>query len=162
MFFKKKNKDTSVKLRYLDGINQYTKNSIVKLTLNDDTESLDINVMLDKKPEIHLKYNQIIAVDFLSKEEIKKKSRSVCGRAMVGGLLLGQLGAIIGGMSGIKDKQYTDYTFFAVINYKSSSGETKVLNFQVLDGSMGWNKFLKELNSKIKKECECEYKEVYL
>lgn len=161
MFLKKKSKETSVKLRYLTGIDQYVKNSIVKLTLNDDTESLDINVMLDKKPEIHLKYNQIIAVDFLSKEEIKRKSRNVGGRAIIGGLLLGQLGAIIGGMSGMKDKQYTDYTFFAVINYKSSNGEIKVLNFQVLDGSMGWNKFLKEINSKIIKE-PIEYTEIYL
>lgn len=162
MFFKKKSKGTSVKLRYLTGIDQCVKNSIVKLTLNDDTESLDINVMLDKKPEIHLNYNKIIAVDYFSKEEIIRKRKSVAGRAMIGGILLGQLGAIIGGMSAINDKEKTDYDFFAVINYKSSDGEIKVLNFQVLEGSLGWNKFLKELNSKIKKECECEYKEVYL
>lgn len=162
MFFKKRNKNTSVKLRYLDGINQYTRNSIVKLTLDDEKECLDINVILDKKPVIHLNYNQIIAVNYFSKEEIIRKRKSVAGRAMIGGILLGQLGAIIGGMSAINDKEKTDYDFFAVINYKSSVGEIKVLNFQVLEGSSGWNKFLKELNSKIKKECECEYKEVYL
>jgi hypothetical protein len=38
-------------------------------------------------------------------EIIAKKSKSVLGRALVGGLILGPLGAVVGGISGIGDKK---------------------------------------------------------
>lgn len=38
-------------------------------------------------------------------DEITEKDKSVIGRAVVGGLLLGPVGAIVGGMSGIGTKQ---------------------------------------------------------
>lgn len=38
------------------------------------------------------------------KEVVGKKSKSVLGRALLGGLILGPLGAIIGGASGVGDK----------------------------------------------------------
>jgi len=53
--------------------------------------------------EIH--NSQIISLKTLSQEELAKVDKSVIGRAVVGGLILGPLGAIIGGMSGIGNKE---------------------------------------------------------
>lgn len=39
----------------------------------------------------------------------EKKSKSIVGRALVGGLLLGPVGAIVGGMTGIGDKESSKY-----------------------------------------------------
>lgn len=39
------------------------------------------------------------------KKLIEKKSKSIVGRALVGGLLFGPVGAIVGGMTGIGDKE---------------------------------------------------------
>jgi hypothetical protein len=52
-----------------------------------------------------LPLTNIIEIAYESKEQLyKTKERSVIGRAVVGGLVLGPIGAIIGGMSGVKDK----------------------------------------------------------
>ena len=39
------------------------------------------------------------------KKLIEKKSKSIVGRALVGGILLGPVGAIVGGMTGLGDKE---------------------------------------------------------
>ena len=61
--------------------------------------------------------SQIISLKRTSHEELVKADKSVIGRAVVGGLILGPLGAIVGGMSGIgiKDK-FIDKNYF-IINY---------------------------------------------
>lgn len=61
--------------------------------------------------------SQIINIQTASKSELAKINKSVIGRAVVGNLIFGPLGAIIGGMSGIgtKDK-YLDNQYM-IINY---------------------------------------------
>lgn len=61
--------------------------------------------------DIH--YSQIISVEEIKGSELKNKSS--IGRAVVGGIVLGSLGAIIGGMSGIGTKNMK--IFYLVINY---------------------------------------------
>lgn len=60
-----------------------------------------------------LHYSQIESMCELSKEDLAEKS--VVGRAIVGGILLGGLGAIIGGMSGIGSKKVMGY--YLIINF---------------------------------------------
>lgn len=53
-----------------------------------------------------IKNSDLIGISFENKEQIfQLKNKSVIGRAIVGGLLLGPVGAVIGGMTGIGDKQ---------------------------------------------------------
>ncbi|MAX81735.1 MAG: hypothetical protein CL843_16355 [Crocinitomicaceae bacterium] len=47
---------------------------------------------------------QITSITLEDKEQIfEKKEKSIIGRAIVGGVLLGGVGAVIGGLSGLKD-----------------------------------------------------------
>ena len=80
---------------------------------------------------------------------------------LVGGVLLGPLGAIVGGMSGIGNKTKSNTHYFMVINYKSNTEETKVLSFEIVGASLHWSDFIKELRSKINSN-EIVEKEVYL
>jgi len=51
---------------------------------------------------LHLADIKRIALE-IPEDIITKQERSVVGRAVIGGLLLGPVGAIVGGMSGLKD-----------------------------------------------------------
>ncbi len=61
--------------------------------------------------------SQIISLKQTSQEELVKKGRSVVGRAVVGGLILGPLGAIVGGMSGIGDNEQLKNKHYLIINF---------------------------------------------
>jgi hypothetical protein len=60
---------------------------------------------------------QIISLNTASKGEIVSAGKSVVGRAVVGGLILGPLGAVIGGMSGIGTKEQFVDKHYIIINY---------------------------------------------
>jgi len=63
--------------------------------------------------EIH--YSQILSIEYIEKSELLETNKSVIKRALIGTILLGPLGGIVGGLSGIgSDKKY----FSAIIiNY---------------------------------------------
>lgn len=72
-----------------------------------------------------------------AEEVIEKKGRSVIGRALAGGLLLGPVAAVVGGMTGLKDKE-VDQTpdSFLTINVRNQGRynvpeKTHVLAFAV-------------------------------
>ena len=71
--------------------------------------------LMDKPFQIH--NSQIIGLIHTSKTELIKESKSVIGRSIAGGLLLGPLGAIVGGMSGIGHKENQGSKHFLIINY---------------------------------------------
>lgn len=59
-----------------------------------------------KLRKVGFSFNDIVSVHIEDKEVItQSKEKSVLGRAVIGGLLLGPIGAIIGGMTGIGAKQ---------------------------------------------------------
>ena len=104
----------------------------VNIKTDDDENKLVIKSVVVKKPEVNLKYEQITGINVTSEEEILEKSKSVTGRAVIGGVLLGPLGAIVGGMSGIGDKKKEKTRYYLIINYKSKDDEIKVLSFEVI------------------------------
>ncbi len=71
--------------------------------------------LMDEPFQIH--NSQIIELIHTSKTELIKESKSVIGRSIAGGLLLGPLGAIVGGMSGIGHKENQGSKHFLIINY---------------------------------------------
>lgn len=164
MIFGKKNKDgnRSVNLVFVDGVASYSKGIAVELSMDDKEQCLTMKARVFKdKPIIKLKYEQIIAANVVTEKEIIESDKSVVGRAVVGGVLLGHLGAIVGGMSGIGNKTKANTHYFMVINYKSNTEETKVLSFEIVGASLHWSDFIKELRSKINFS-EIIEKEVYL
>ncbi|MHB7978931.1 hypothetical protein CF067_00895 [Clostridium sporogenes] len=163
MIFGKKNKEgnRAVNLTYIDGIETYSRGTAVEVSINEANECLTVKARAFKKADIHLKLDQITGVNVVSEKEIIEKSKSTVGRAVAGGVLLGPLGAIVGGMSGIGNKQKSETHYFMVINYKSRSEEIKVLSFEIVGASLHWSSFVKELRSKINAET-LENEEVYL
>lgn len=165
MIFGKKNKlgNRAVNLCFIDGVESYPANMPIELSLDDNEKCLVMKARLDKsKPVFNLKYEQIIAVEVISEKEIIESSKSTVGRALVGGVFLGPLGAIVGGMSGIGNKTKSSKHYFLVVNYKpNNSEEAKALSFEIVGSSLHWDSFVKELKTKIKVENTIE-KEIYL
>lgn len=57
-----------------------------------------------KRSKIGIKNDEILKITLEDTEQVyKQKEKSVVGRAIVGGLLFGSVGAIVGGLSGISD-----------------------------------------------------------
>lgn len=80
--------------------------------------------------KFHLPMDSLTAAEFLTKTDLLKKDKTVIGRGIVGGLVLGPLGAIVGGMSGIGQKHNKGN--YLVLNYRSSDNEEiKVIIFDI-------------------------------
>jgi hypothetical protein len=76
--------------------------------------------------------SQIISIKQTSQEELARTDKSVIGRAVVGGLILGPLGAIVGGMSGIGSKEKLKNKHYLVINFWDK--ETKATQTLLVSG----------------------------
>lgn len=149
--FSSKNKDGSIgtNLAFIDGLDVFFKGEAVELSLYEDDNEIRVRSRIDKKKSVaHLKLEKISNIGMLSEKDIKEKSKSVAGRAVAGGLLLGPLGAIIGGMSGIGNKDKTTTEYYIIINYKSND-EEKALSFKIVGSSMGWSKVFDKIKSHI-------------
>ena len=156
--FGKKKEVTSINLIHIDGVSGYGKGTAISINLDDSNKCLTINARVYEKPLVHLSYEQIVDIDAIDEEKIIEKSKSTVGRALAGGILLGPLGAIIGGMSGIGTNKTSSTTYYMIINYKSQDGEIKVLSFKINGGP--WSKFIWSVRHRIKTE-EIP-KEIYL
>lgn len=68
-------------------------------------------------PLVQIHRSQIISLKKSNTHELIQANKSVIGRAVVGGLILGPLGAIVGGMSGLGSKAVNKS--YLIINYWS-------------------------------------------
>ena len=135
--FGKKNKPLTVQFKIAEQIANLKPQMYVKVTFLDEEQKIELIPSYAKKKEpVYIKYDQLLAFKSLTQKEIIEKEKNVLGRAVIGGVLLGSLGSVIGGMSGIGTKKETDTTYYIVINFKSiqNPGEIKVLSLEV-DGT---------------------------
>lgn len=120
----------------------------------DLQEGQSVGIYLYKE-KITLDDKQIIPLDRIKKavvfteKELKLKGKSVIGRAAVGGLLLGPLGAVVGGVSGVGDKKKEKTLIFLSIEFTDKNGENGQLVFLAGDGAIGYNGFANELNKMV-------------
>lgn len=73
--------------------------------------------------------DNIVYWSILKKDEIfETKKKSVLGRAIIGGILLGPVGAVVGGISGIGEKKtkISDVDNILTIGYSDSDFETEL------------------------------------
>lgn len=127
--FKKKNKSCIAK--NIIKFDKVAENVAVKIIADDNNKQLAFEVPFSNLDTIYLKYSKITNIDYLCETDIIEKQKSVAGRAVIGGIALGPLGAIVGGISGIGTKSKKDIKFYLVINYKSNPDEPeKVLTFE--------------------------------
>lgn len=109
---------------HMHGIPNVNKGSLASLYLSDEK----LIIEADNKT-FELKYDQLTAAQGVQKNELLKEDKSVIGRGVVGGLVLGPIGAIVGGMSGIGQKDVKGD--FLVINYLPTS--TNEINALIFD-----------------------------
>lgn len=89
---------TGYKLLFLQGIEGY-ENMPAKIKIEDNEVWLEVD---GKSFCIKLKNVELL-------KEAREEEKSVIGHAIAGGIVLGPIGAIIGGMSGIGKKEIKDY-----------------------------------------------------
>lgn len=111
---------------HIYGVPGVEEKEFVKLFFTDDKL-----IIKHKKRTIELSYDQLTAIKAANKTDLLKKDASVIGRGIAGGLLLGPVGAIIGGMSAVgKQKHVTGE--FLILNYiPTGQDETKVMAFDM-------------------------------
>ncbi len=68
-------------------------------------------------PLLSIHNRQLISIKQTTGADLVKVDKSVIGRAVVGGLILGPLGSIIGGMSGIGNKEKVKDVSYLILNY---------------------------------------------
>lgn len=154
--FSKKN-DDKINLKHLEN-----KGFDLVKEVSFDDEFLSIKQKFNNKaPVIKLRLDKITGVVETTDTEVKTKSKSVLGRAMLGGIFLGPAGAVVGGISGTKDKVSTEIKFLFIINYLDSNSETQALIFEQLPGRFNLKKFAQSLKTKCNIKIENK-KEIYL
>lgn len=159
LFGNKKDKNKSIHTFYINGIDLYNKNIPTTLSLDKNKQSLVIESKEPNYPTYIISFKQIIATNVLTENEILQEDKSVVSRAIVGGVLLGPLGTIIGGMSGVGNKTNKQIHYYLIINYKNKDGEIKIISFETA-GFSNWRSFIKELKNYIPTDEQKE--EIYL
>jgi len=144
--FGKKKEVTEIKVFHRSGLNGYGW-ATTKLWLDDKNECITMEAK--KLEPVHLKYEQIIDIDTTTDEKTTEKSKSVVGRALVGGALMGPVGAVVGGMSGTGSDKTTKTSYYMVINYKTINEEVKELKFALYGGP--WVDFIWSVRHRVGK-----------
>lgn len=143
-FFKsKKGSIISDYFKLIENVASFSKENMYEVALYDD----HLEVISLSKQKLLLNYSQITDVFYGAETELTNKSKSVIGRAAIGGLLLGGTGAIIGAISGSGTKEVKERHFYFIISYQSSEGNNCYLQFEDTRLYKGSNlsKKLKEL-----------------
>ena len=123
----KKQTINSIPLIHIDGLSKYGKG--VKVKFSKNTEEINI----DKTYSIPTR--NIESTIFNSSKELTEHQKNVIGRSLIGGLLLGPLGAVVGGISGVGTQKETTMMWLITINYKDY-GENKTIIFATEDESI--------------------------
>jgi len=147
--FSKNDKPKKCRFSHQEGVPGIGKGIATDVILNDKEQVVEFKMSLSKAEPKLLKYDTIKKVCFFTEKEIVEKSKSVIGRAVVGGALLGPLGAVVGGVSGVGDKKKTQTDGYIEITYGE---EEKAILLKVVGASLGWSKFYDVLKSKVEKE----------
>ena len=132
----------------VDGLPGYQQGDAINASINKASGILTIRARAFKRPEIQLSLDRITYAESKTETELQERDKSVIGRAAVGALFLGPLGAMIGGMSGIGTKKQKNVKQFLIIAYYSADGEERAIALEIVGASIGWEKFLKEINPK--------------
>lgn len=133
-------------MTHYDGLPNFHKKYAVSMELDEENRCLIFKARAFKNiNNIKLPLNKIMKAGNVNIEEIEQQS--TIGRALVGGFLFGNAGAIVGAMTaGEKKKLKTFY----IINY-ISDGEPRTIVLQS-NGNPNYFKFQEKLNSYFPKQ----------
>lgn len=130
MGFLKSNKGSHISeiFMILHDAGSIKKGFAVDVSVMDDC--LVLRPPLAPKSTMTLPYSQITDVFYGMESELQTKQKSPIARAVAGGLLFGGVGAVVGAVSGIGEKQKTVNKFYFAVSYTDESGEDVVLRFE--------------------------------
>ena len=134
-------------------------NTAISATLQEDR--IEFKQRVGKNQPIHLMLSQITKFGIVNEKQIEEVDKSIVKRAVVGGLLLGPLGAIVGGIDGIGKKEKIQEKKYFVINYNSNN-EEKALPLEIVGATIGINKFIENLMKKCPNLKKVDNTETYL
>lgn len=139
-------KGNTMNMIHFEGLPGFENNYATAMTLDEEKMCLRFVARAFKNvPEIELPLNKITNAGNVNVTEIEQQSK--IGRAVIGGLLFGNTGAIVGALSaGEKKKLKTVY----IINYVTD-GETKVITMKE-NGNPNFFKFQKRLSELLPKQ----------
>ena len=138
----------SVNFTFSAGLPEYQPGDAINATINTDENMLIIKARVFKRPEITLSLGRITEVSCITETEIIEKNKSVVGRAAIGALF-GPAAAVIGGMSGIGTKKDCNNRHYLIIKYTNAADDSPIV-LEIVGASIGWDKFLKELDPRAK------------
>lgn len=110
------------------GTNAIPQGVLLTVSLKGETiaiENSDMSFILEK--------SQITNTGYFTEQDVISKNKSVVGRSIAGGLLFGQMGAVIGGLSGVGGKTKKIHRKFVFITYQSSDNSDCGIAFEVED-----------------------------
>lgn len=136
---------------YVSGLGPEVKDTDhIIIKLNDNTLELDRVKLKVFSEEVIQTYKinagDILKADIVTEEELKDKS--VLGRGAAGALLLGPVGAVLGGMTALKNKK--NKTLFAISYLPSQGDKPQTLIFDAEPS--GWKGTNKTYITNLKKE----------
>lgn len=117
--------------------------------LYDDRLTIE-ETLFDNKATLY--YSQVTNVVYNCEVETKTVKKSPIGRAIVGGILTGGVGAVVGAVSGIGTKEKVKKRYYFTICYTSSMGTSESIKFED-KYSNDYNKAVKNFIDKLKELC---------
>lgn len=118
------------------------------IKLAETFKSNSIALVSDNIEKVVIEYKESI---------IKNKDKSVVGRAVVGGLLLGPIGAVVGGLSGLKSGQQLILPdTIIIINYKYENSKLELFFSCKKDNLIETINFFKSIGIKTEEKKESD------
>lgn len=124
-------------LTHIEGLNGYGKGVKVKFS-----KELD-EIYIDGKH--FLSVNEINSITLNSSKQLIEQQKSVLKRSLAGAIIGGEIGAVIGGISGVGTTQKEETIWVLTINYKLFQKD-KVAIFAIENESIIINKLKTALN----------------
>ena len=78
------------------------------------------NIIINNRQVIPL--SRVNATEVIKSTELVEKERNIVGRALIGGIVFGGIGAIVSGMTGLKNDKKSQDVDILIINYKDING----------------------------------------
>ena len=122
--FKKNKTEKTYYLFHESGLEGFPRTA-TKVIFNTEEENLTFT-QLGLKTKVCIPLENVTSCEKYTEKELKEKS--VIGRAVVGGILFGGVGAAVGAISGTKPKEKT--LFYTAITY-TDNNEEKTLLFKI-------------------------------
>lgn len=114
-----------VSLQHVSGLENLVQNIECKIAVNEE------QLFVDDKYVVKL--SNIKSTQIIKGKELLEQEKSMLGRALVGGILLGGIGAVIGSMTALKNEKQMKDVDFLLIDYINSKNENAQLVFMAVE-----------------------------